>query len=1398
MRYIALVISLLANISLYAFSFSEYAYEILRLTSTSTFTAREIIMMEECVKADDRFSPVLDCMKEGKALNLETQVLLYDSLREQLELEGTENEDYYRLVLYGVMSSRLCELNYPECLLVARELIENIKEYVSDSEMSRQWLMLVDCQIPDFLRADCTWSASNAAFRACQYVDEHGVGEDNLGLRLGINAINYMYAGHYYLADLEGLYRKLKSFVVKQYPNSTDAQDWVELQYICAKLALSPEDKNLNQRRWHLVDHCRRIPSDYFDALMALSADEMYRGDSIASLKYETHARSVLDSLATNADYNCEVYNFDYAFVAAQSICLAVAMDNKSKAMANLRQVKLYYDSIDTPEAWRAMLYVYNSMRNLDLSKYEQDSIAADMYNYALKESDDEIRAISLINAACVEGGRGRIDSACKMLDLSRDAASWCDSSELLLAAINNVEGSLLFTTPQIDKAETEVLSALDYYVSHDMADYYLGIYGFIAWKYNCLGNLSKAVEYAKKYWDGVSRLNIPPYSFLTDFNVQRILINEKTNLQERINATERLLKLADEKGFGYISSSLHHDIAQLYELIATSDAIERAREHYEVGYRLIVEYGESVWDLQGYLENFLNFLQQTGDKKRHDEIIAALISDTEKLGNIINLQYLRILANELVSAVNSDNLTMVNYYLFKNQTIFNRLTDQVQGDQHTLMMSAGVIFPSVVYAMSGFLNKYMAIEGKDVALDDFKRVFNFDFDFKEAIDEVQRGYAENVNDRDYNYTSLLLAKTNWLIATGELSHASEVLDSLAVNPFYNYVGEARDFFPGLRCQIAEKLGDYQEVARLLELPEMTSALERAEWGMEINQLSNLCNRLSLSYHRQGMDEKAMEIVLRRQNIVLDFIVNQYAALSENERYVLVDNGIVTPNDIYWMLQHHQSEDSRRKAYNGALMSRGILLESSDMQRRAIFASGDSSLIADYYNLAGMKREMTNKRISNTLNEQYAKIQELEADIMLRSASLSDMQLRRKADWKSVAKSLKNNEAAVEFVAFRDPDEGFIWKFAALVLRRDMKAPEYVSLINYPELQSVTGVTKANAKTTIKNIYAYNKNGNILYHKLWEPLEKYLDGVDRIYYTTSGDLSTLSFAAIEDSTRTPLCRRYDLRQLSSTAQLCSNEYNRSNKRGIVDFVAVGGINYDADVTKAESRKGEWPPLNMSLAEINFVDTLCQEIPSVMFEKKFGLDPTEKYIRSFSGKSPDIIHMSTHGFFKNSEDASKAKFYINKEMTNDTVPNTNISSLSRGGLIFANANPVWNNEETAPDVSDGILTGTELAELDFSNTDLMVLSACQTGLGDCTITEGINGLQRAVKLAGVKSMVVSMWVVSDKAGMEFMGSFYRNLLKEEKDRHEAFRCAQLEMQEKYPREPFYWAPFVMID
>ena len=113
------------------------------------------------------------------------------------------------------------------------------------------------------------------------------------------------------------------------------------------------------------------------------------------------------------------------------------------------------------------------------------------------------------------------------------------------------------------------------------------------------------------------------------------------------------------------------------------------------------------------------------------------------------------------------------------------------------------------------------------------------------------------------------------------------------------------------------------------------------------------------------------------------------------------------------------------------------------------------------------------------------------------------------------------------------------------------------------------------------------------------------------------------------------------------------------------------------------------------------------------------------------------------------------------------------------------------------MEDGILTAYEISQMNLSNTELVVLSACETGLGDIQGNEGVYGLQRAFKIAVAKCLVMSLWQVDDQATMKFMEVFYRKWLEGKMPIPEAFRATQAEMRERF-LNPYLWAGFVLVE
>jgi CHAT domain-containing protein len=169
----------------------------------------------------------------------------------------------------------------------------------------------------------------------------------------------------------------------------------------------------------------------------------------------------------------------------------------------------------------------------------------------------------------------------------------------------------------------------------------------------------------------------------------------------------------------------------------------------------------------------------------------------------------------------------------------------------------------------------------------------------------------------------------------------------------------------------------------------------------------------------------------------------------------------------------------------------------------------------------------------------------------------------------------------------------------------------------------------------------------------------------------------------------------------------------------------------------------------------------------------GREATEEKIKD--SYKPRVMLLSTHGFF-----------YA------DTTPGSN--PLLRSGLLLSGAAKTL-REGRSGEGEDGILTAYEAMNLNLDNTELVVLSACETGLGDIRNGEGVYGLQRAFQVAGARNLIMSLWKVNDEVTRELMVAFFKNWTNGMKKRA-AFLKAQKEIQKKYP-DPYYWGAFVMV-
>ena len=302
-----------------------------------------------------------------------------------------------------------------------------------------------------------------------------------------------------------------------------------------------------------------------------------------------------------------------------------------------------------------------------------------------------------------------------------------------------------------------------------------------------------------------------------------------------------------------------------------------------------------------------------------------------------------------------------------------------------------------------------------------------------------------------------------------------------------------------------------------------------------------------------------------------------------------------------------------------------------------------------------------------------------------------------------------------------------------------------------------------------------------------------------VFFVPDGELYNIGIEYIPMQGGKRMCDEYNMHRLSSTREIV----NKNKPHATNSCALYGGLNYNTSLQDMElyaysstmrggksfnftpdrsSSHSSWGYLPGTAEEVSSIEATLQQ-GNFHISTFTGSEGVEESFKALSGQKTKIIHIATHGFY---------------------LPDKG-DALQNSGLVFAGANNFWNATSQKADFDDGILTAKEISHLNLQGTDLVVMSACQTGLGEVT-GEGVFGLQRAFKKAGVQTLLMSLWEVDDEATQLMMSEFYK-ALSQGKSKRESLEHAQAQIRKHtFTRngkkvsgnDPFYWAAFIMMD
>lgn len=491
--------------------------------------------------------------------------------------------------------------------------------------------------------------------------------------------------------------------------------------------------------------------------------------------------------------------------------------------------------------------------------------------------------------------------------------------------------------------------------------------------------------------------------------------------------------------------------------------------------------------------------------------------------------------------------------------------------------------------------------------------------------------------------------------------------------------------------------------------------------------------------------------------------------------------------------------------YDFLLFNKGLLLGTSAGFTKAIIDSDDSTLLARYNELVELRRYINGEKLSGftySIDEAKEKAKVLERDITQTLREKGGYSNGLNLTWKDVRQALKSDECAIEFVVYKDLLDSRK-KYAALVVKKEIDKPLFIKLCDADEIEKYA---------TIQPNITYSPTSKLseeLYGNIWAPIIHEIIDINKVYFSTAGVLSQMALEQLCDGNKR-LCDSKILVRVSSTREVCNQIPQMRYSRAVL----YGGLYYDEDVQSmideshkvrgkqavvcdrfrgdmSDNTRGNWAYLPATLTEVKEISSIINK--KISKHIYTGSSGNEESFKALSGDDLDILHIATHGFYMNESKAERNEFFSTNPLHLNMKPSS--SALYRSGLMLAGGNFAWRGELLPEDIEDGVLTAAEIANMDLSKCDLVVISACETGLGEIT-DEGVYGLQRAFKNAGVSTIIMSLWEVDDQATSYMMQNFYKNLVRG-KTKREAFSMAQAEVKKKYS-DPRYWAAFIMLD
>lgn len=562
--------------------------------------------------------------------------------------------------------------------------------------------------------------------------------------------------------------------------------------------------------------------------------------------------------------------------------------------------------------------------------------------------------------------------------------------------------------------------------------------------------------------------------------------------------------------------------------------------------------------------------------------------------------------------------------------------------------------------------------------------------------------------------------------------------------------------------------------------------------------VASTLEKLAVFYQIAGRPQPALQALERSTNILEQNLQLVLASGSEQQRLNYMTTVRENTDIALSMRQVLLASDGRAAGVLASLVLRrkGRVLDAmvtmTDRLRNQLTAQ-DSELLRQLADARSQLAALVLQPAAAQPKDREQKTRALEGDIERLESALSsrsrEAQMEmRPVDVTAVQRELPAKTQLVEFVQYRpflprvvgQANRFGAPRYAAFVLGAT-GSPRWVEIGEAEVVDRRIAAFRAALRSpTRTDVRARSRD---LSRLILDPLEADMTGLVRLIVSPDGELNVIPFGALLDAKGRYLVERYEVDDLASGRDLLRLS-TRLPSREKPLIVADPTFQTEPARTARDGARA-FEPLPATAQEASALQTL---LPDARVATKTAA--TETLVKGVKG--PRLLHIATHGFFFDAASLAATPGRSDQAGASAAaaVESTGRFALLRSGLALAGANGMEAGEK-----DDGLLTALEAASLDLHGTQLVVLSACETGLGEVRSGDGVYGLRRALTLAGAETQVMSLWQVSDEATRDLMIGFYKNL-NAHRGRVAALRAVQLAWLKGARSHPFYWAAFVV--